>query len=64
MSEKETFWLGIDCGGTYLKAGLYDGIAQRFILLIEKEQAFALSSSTRSPARHCGPGIRHHCCAG
>lgn len=24
MSEKETFWLGIDCGGTYLKAGLYD----------------------------------------
>ncbi len=24
MSRKETFWLGIDCGGTYLKAGLYD----------------------------------------
>lgn len=24
MSEKETFWLGIDCGGTYLKAGLYN----------------------------------------
>jgi L-xylulokinase len=24
MSEKKTFWLGIDCGGTYLKAGLYD----------------------------------------
>lgn len=24
MSEKATFWLGIDCGGTYLKAGLYD----------------------------------------
>ena len=23
MSEKEPFWLGIDCGGTYLKAGLY-----------------------------------------
>jgi hypothetical protein len=21
---KETFWLGIDCGGTYLKAGLYN----------------------------------------
>ncbi|HIB5818999.1 TPA: FGGY-family carbohydrate kinase [Klebsiella pneumoniae] len=24
MSEKARFWLGIDCGGTYLKAGLYD----------------------------------------
>lgn len=24
MRENETFWLGIDCGGTYLKAGLYD----------------------------------------
>ncbi|WP_371974010.1 FGGY-family carbohydrate kinase [Lelliottia nimipressuralis] len=24
MSEKEPFWLGIDCGGTYLKAGLYN----------------------------------------
>ncbi|EKC2491686.1 carbohydrate kinase [Salmonella enterica] len=24
MSRKETLWLGIDCGGTYLKAGLYD----------------------------------------
>ncbi|MBJ8415675.1 FGGY-family carbohydrate kinase [Citrobacter cronae] len=24
MSDRETFWLGIDCGGTYLKAGLYD----------------------------------------
>lgn len=24
MSKKETFWLGIDCGGTYLKVGLYD----------------------------------------
>ncbi|TLV10700.1 carbohydrate kinase [Klebsiella indica] len=24
MSEKESFWLGIDCGGTYLKAGLYN----------------------------------------
>ncbi len=23
MSDTETFWLGIDCGGTYLKAGLY-----------------------------------------
>lgn len=24
MSKKQAFWLGIDCGGTYLKAGLYD----------------------------------------
>ncbi|WP_449557050.1 FGGY-family carbohydrate kinase [Huaxiibacter chinensis] len=23
MTEKASFWLGIDCGGTYLKAGLY-----------------------------------------
>ncbi|MGG8291911.1 FGGY-family carbohydrate kinase [Klebsiella sp. 141130] len=31
MSEKETFWLGIDCGGTYLKAGLYNsqGVERR-----------------------------------
>ncbi|HEY2454847.1 MAG TPA: FGGY-family carbohydrate kinase [Scandinavium sp.] len=24
MSNNDVFWLGIDCGGTYLKAGLYD----------------------------------------
>ncbi|MCS2168004.1 FGGY-family carbohydrate kinase [Scandinavium manionii] len=24
MSNHDVFWLGIDCGGTYLKAGLYD----------------------------------------
>jgi len=24
MNNKQPFWLGIDCGGTYLKAGLYD----------------------------------------
>ena len=30
MSEKETFWLGIDCGGTYLKAGLYDSQGKEF----------------------------------
>ena len=32
MSEKETFWLGIDCGGTYLKAGLYNSQGKEFAI--------------------------------
>nr|WP_318383543.1 FGGY-family carbohydrate kinase [uncultured Enterobacter sp.] len=41
MSEKETFWLGIDCGGTYLKAGLYDSQGKEFS--IERQSLRTLS---------------------
>lgn len=30
MNDKEAWWLGIDCGGTYLKAGLYDRHGNEF----------------------------------
>ncbi|HHG8770891.1 TPA: FGGY-family carbohydrate kinase [Raoultella planticola] len=32
MSDKETFWLGIDCGGTYLKAGLYNSQGKEYAI--------------------------------
>ena len=41
MSEKETFWLGIDCGGTYLKAGLYNSQGKEFD--IERQSVRTLS---------------------
>ena len=47
MSEKETFWLGIDCGGTYLKAGLYDrqgkehGIARQPLRTLSPQAGYA-----------------------
>lgn len=41
MSEKGTFWLGIDCGGTYLKAGLYDSQGRE--LGIERQSLRTLS---------------------
>jgi len=41
MSEKETFWLGIDCGGTYLKAGLYDSRGREF--WVERQSLQTLS---------------------
>jgi L-xylulokinase len=41
MSEKETFWLGIDCGGTYLKAGLYNSQGKEFA--IERQSVHTLS---------------------
>ncbi|WP_312951470.1 FGGY-family carbohydrate kinase [Superficieibacter sp.] len=47
MSERETFWLGIDCGGTYLKAGLYDraghehGIARQPLKTLSPQLGYA-----------------------
>lgn len=47
MSEHETFWLGIDCGGTYLKAGLYDsqgrehGIARQALQTLSPAPGYA-----------------------
>jgi len=47
MSEHETFWLGIDCGGTYLKAGLYDsqgrehGIARQALQTLSPVPGYA-----------------------
>ncbi|MEE9656187.1 FGGY-family carbohydrate kinase [Kluyvera ascorbata] len=41
MSEKETFWLGIDCGGTYLKAGLYNSQGKEHC--IERQALHTLS---------------------
>ena len=41
MSEKEPFWLGIDCGGTYLKAGLYTSQGQE--VCIERRAVATLS---------------------
>lgn len=41
MSEKEPFWLGIDCGGTYLKAGLYT--RQEKEVCIERRSVATLS---------------------
>lgn len=41
MSDKETFWLGIDCGGTYLKAGLYNRQGEEF--RVERQSLQTLS---------------------
>ncbi|MBA2138763.1 carbohydrate kinase, partial [Salmonella enterica subsp. houtenae serovar 44:z36,[z38]:-] len=47
MNEKESFWLGIDCGGTYLKAGLYNregkeyAIERRALQTISPEAGYA-----------------------
>ena len=41
MSEKEPFWLGIDCGGTYLKAGLYNSQGKE--ICIERRSVATLS---------------------
>ncbi|MGX5087620.1 FGGY-family carbohydrate kinase [Enterobacter sp. UPMP2052] len=41
MSEKEPFWLGIDCGGTYLKAGLYNSQGRE--VYIERRAVATLS---------------------
>ena len=41
MSEKEPFWLGIDCGGTYLKAGLYNSQGKE--VCIERRSVATLS---------------------
>ncbi|CAH3953642.1 carbohydrate kinase [Enterobacter hormaechei subsp. xiangfangensis] len=41
MSEKEPFWLGIDCGGTYLKAGLYNSQGKE--VCIERRSVTTLS---------------------
>lgn len=41
MRHHDTYWLGIDCGGTYLKAGLYDSQCRE--LATEKRALHTLS---------------------
>lgn len=60
MSEKETFWLGIDCGGTYLKAGLYNSQGKEFD--IERQSVHTLSPQPGWAERDMA-ALWQHCAA-
>ncbi|MFS2225303.1 FGGY-family carbohydrate kinase [Pantoea sp. B65] len=57
MSEKETFWLGIDCGGTYLKAGLYNRQGEEYC--IERQSLHTLSPQPGYAERDMSSLWRH-----
>ncbi|MFR3708180.1 MAG: FGGY family carbohydrate kinase [Enterobacter hormaechei] len=57
MSEKEPFWLGIDCGGTYLKAGLYNSQGKE--VCIERRSVATLAHALATPSGICQ--LWQHC---
>ena len=62
MSKKQAFWLGIDCGGTYLKAGLYDaeghehGIVRQALRTMSPLPGYA-ERDMRQLWQHCAANI-------
>ena len=62
MSKKQAFWLGIDCGGTYLKAGLYDaeghehGIVRQALRTMSPLPGYA-ERDMRQLWQHCAASI-------
>ena len=58
MSEKEPFWLGIDCGGTYLKAGLYNSQGKEVCI---ERRAVAPLSPRAGYAERDMPHLWQHC---
>ena len=48
-----SYWLGVDCGGTYLKAGIYDkngkemGVARESLELISDQSGWVERSTSQ-----------------
>ena len=55
---KQPFWLGIDCGGTYLKAGLYDQQGREFAI---QRQALVTVGEKPGWAERDMPGLWQTC---